>query len=48
MHIKKNQSANAEDTRDSGLSLGSGKSPGRGNSKPCKYSCLEKTMDCGA
>ena len=33
---------------DLGLIPGLGKSPGRGNSKPLQYSCLENPMDRGA
>ena len=31
-----------------GSVLGSGRSPGGGNGKPVKYSCLENLMDRGA
>ena len=41
----KNLPANAGDTRDMGSSLGSGRSPGRENSNPLQYSCLENPMD---
>ena len=30
---------------DSGLILGSGRSPGEGNGYPLQYSCLENSMD---
>ena len=33
---------------DSGSILGSGRSPGEGNSYPLQYSCLENSMDRGA
>ena len=36
------------DTRDTGLILGSGRSPGEGHSNPLQYSCLENPMDRGA
>ena len=39
----KNLSANARDTGDMGLILGSGRSPGGGNGHPLQYSCLEKS-----
>ena len=35
----------AEDARDMDLILGSGRSPGAGNSNPLQYSCLENSMD---
>ena len=44
----KNLAANAGDTRDVGLILGSGRSPGTGNGNPLQYSCLENFMDGGA
>ena len=37
--------ANARDTRDMGLTPGSGRSPGAGNGNPLQYSCLGKFMD---
>ena len=40
----KNLPANAG---DSGLILGSGRSPGGGNANPLQYSCLENPMDRG-
>ena len=43
--VVKNPSANAEDTRDTGLIPGSGRSPGGGNGNPVQYLCLEKSMD---
>ena len=44
----KNLSANAGDIRDSGSIPESGRSPGKGNSNPLQYSCLENPMDRGA
>ena len=46
--LVKNSPANAGDTRDVGLILGSGRSPGSGNGNLLQYSCLEKSMDGGA
>ena len=43
----KNLPANARDAGNLGLILGSGRSPGGGNSNPCQYSCLENFMDRG-
>ena len=43
--VLKNPPANAEDTRDTGLIPGLGKSPGVGNGNPLQYSCLENSMD---
>ena len=43
--VVKNQPANAEDTRDAGSILGSGRSPGEGNSYLLWYSCLENSLD---
>ena len=40
--------ANAGDVGDSGLTPGSGRSPGEGNGNPLKYYCLGNTMDRGA
>ena len=40
--------ANAEDTKEAGLTPGSGRSPGKGNGNPLQYSCLENPMDGGA
>ena len=42
--VKKNP-ANAGDTRDVGLTPGSGRFPGEGHSNPLHYSCLENPMD---
>ena len=44
----KNPLANTEDIRDTGLILGSGRSPGEGHGNPLQYSCLENLMDRGA
>jgi len=44
----KNLSANAEDIRDVGLILGSGRSPGGGHGNTLQYPCLENSMDRGA
>ena len=38
----KNRPANVGDT---GLSPGSGRSPGEGNGNPLQYSCLQNPMD---
>ena len=43
----KNLPANAGDIRDAGLIPGLGRSPGRGNSNPLQYPCLENCMDRG-
>ena len=40
----KNLPANAGDIRDTGLILGSGRSPGGGHGNPLQYSCLENYM----
>ena len=45
---KKNPPANAGDSRDSGLILGSGKSPGIVNGTLLQYFCLENSMDRAA
>ena len=42
---KKNPPSSAEDT---GLSPGSGRSPGGGNGNPLQYSCVGNPMDRGA
>ena len=39
---------NAGDLRDMGSIPGLGRSPGGGNDKPFRYSCLENPMDRGA
>ena len=36
-----------QETRDAGLILGSGRSPGRGNGNPLQYSCLKNPMNRG-
>ena len=41
----RNLPANAGDTRDMGLILGSGRSPGKGNGNPLQDSCLGNPMD---
>ena len=43
----KNLLANGGDVRDKGLILGSGWSPGEGNSNPLRCSYLENSMDRG-
>ena len=40
--VVKNPLANAGDTGDAGLILGSGRSPGEGNGNLLQYSCLKK------
>ena len=44
----KNPSVNAGDTRDTGSTPGSGRSPGGVHGNPLQHSCLERTMDKGA
>ena len=44
----KNLPASARDTRGTGLTPGSGRVPGKGNSNPLQYPCLEISMDRGA
>ena len=46
--VVKNTSANAGDTRDAVLILGSGRSPKGGNGNPVPYSCLGNPMDRGS
>ena len=46
--VVKNPPASAEDTRDMGLILGSGRCPGEGNGNPFHYSCLDNPVDRGA
>ena len=46
--VVKNSPANAGDTGDMGLSPGSGRYSGGGNSSPLQYSFLENPMDRGA
>ena len=43
-----NLPANRGDARDSGLTLGSGRSPGGRHDNPLQYSCLENPVDRGA
>ena len=45
--VVKNPPANAGDTKDAGLILGLGRSPGIGNGNPFQYSCLENCMGRG-
>ena len=44
----KNLPANAGDTRDEGLILGSGRSAGVGNGNLSQHSCLDNPIDRGA
>ena len=46
--VVKDLPANAGDIRNSGLILGSGRSPGGGHGNPLQDSCLEHPMDRGA
>ena len=46
--VVKNPPANAGDSRDMGLILGSGRSPGGGHGNPFQYPCLKNPMDRGA
>ena len=43
----KNSPANAEDTRDTGFLLGSGRSPGEGKGNLLQYSCRGNPRDRG-
>ena len=43
--VVKNPPANAGVAGDSGLILGSGRFPGRGNDNPLQFSCLENPMN---
>ena len=43
--VVKNLRANAGDTGDAGLILGSGRSPGVGNGNLPQYSCLENSTE---
>ena len=43
--VVKNLPANAGDTRDVGLILGLGRSPGGGHGYPLQYPCLESPMN---
>ena len=45
---RKNPLASAEDTGDTGLIPGLGRSPGVGNGNLLQYSCLENSIDRGA
>ena len=44
----KNRPAGAGDKKDTGLTPGSGRSPGGGNGDPLQDSCLESPRDRGA
>ena len=46
--VVKNPPVDTEDARDSGLILGSGRSPGGGNGNPLQYAFREISMDRGA
>ena len=46
--VVKNLPADAGDTADPGLTPGSVRSPGVGNSNPLQYSCLGNSMDRGS
>ena len=46
--VGKNLPSNAEDIRDSGSILGSGRSPEGGHGNPLQNSCLEHPKDRGA
>ena len=46
--VVKIPTASADDLKDPGSILGSGRSPGEGNGNPLQYSCLENPMDRGA
>ena len=48
MLVAKNLPANAGDIGDTGLTPGSGRSPGEGHGNPLQYSCLENLMDRAA
>ena len=43
--VVKNLPASAGDARDTSFIPGLGRSPGGGNGKPLKYSCLENSMN---
>ena len=45
--VVKNQPANAEDARDTGITPGLGRYPGEGNGNSLQYSCLGNPMDGG-
>ena len=46
--VVKNLPGNAEDIRDAGSILGSGRSPGGWHGNPLQNSCLERPKDRGA
>ena len=46
--VGKNPPASSRDAGDASLILGSGRSPGVGNSSPLQCSCLENSMGGGA
>ena len=46
--VVKNLPASAGNAGDTGLTPGSGRSPGGGHGNPLQYSCLENPMDRGA
>ena len=46
--VAMNRCASSGDSRDMGLILGSGRSPGEGHGNPLQYSCLGNPMDRGA
>ena len=46
--VVKNLPANAQDTGDTGLIPGSGRSPRKGNGHPLQHSCWENPMYRGA
>ena len=43
--LVKDLPAKVEDTRNAGLTPGSGRSSGEGNGNPLQYFCLENSMD---
>ena len=45
--VEKSLPTTAEEARDVGVIMGSGRSPGEGNGNPLQYSCLENSMDRG-
>jgi len=45
--VVKNPPVNTGDPGDADSVLGSGRSPGGGNSNPLQYSCLKNPMDRG-
>ena len=45
VQLVKNPSGNAGDTRDTGSTLGLGRSFAGGNGNPLQYSCLENSME---